>query len=68
MKDYKTFLKLQETVGNKQAKARRQGYEGNANNIPSPNQQANNRAAQGQNQPSQALLGETLSVEHYFEA
>jgi hypothetical protein len=29
IKDYKMFLKLQEVAGNKQAKARRQGYEGN---------------------------------------
>jgi hypothetical protein len=29
MKDCKTFLKLQEAAGNKQAEARRQGYEGN---------------------------------------
>jgi hypothetical protein len=53
MKDCKTFLKLQEAVGNKQAKARRQGYEGNANNTPSSNQQANNGAAQGQNQSNE---------------
>jgi hypothetical protein len=53
MKDCKTFLKLQEAADNKQAKARRQGYEGNANNTTSSNQQANNRAAQGQNQPNQ---------------
>jgi hypothetical protein len=53
MKDCKTFLKLQEVAGNKQAKARRQGYEGNTNNAPSSSQQANNGAAQGQNQPNQ---------------
>jgi hypothetical protein len=53
MKDCKMFLKLQEAAGNKQAKARRQGYKGNANNMPPSNQQANNRAVQGQNQPSQ---------------
>jgi hypothetical protein len=53
MKDYKTFLKLQEAAGNKQAKARRQGYEGTTNNTPSSSQQANNRAVQGQNQPNQ---------------
>jgi hypothetical protein len=47
------FLKLQEVVGNKQAEARRQGYEGNTNNAPSSSQQANNGAAQGQNQPNQ---------------
>jgi hypothetical protein len=52
MKDYKRFLKLQEAVGNKQAEARRQGYEGNTNNTPPSNQQANSGAAQGQNQPS----------------
>jgi hypothetical protein len=53
MKDCKTFLKLQEAAGNKQAEARRQCYEGNTNNIPPSNQQANNGVAQGQNQPSQ---------------
>jgi hypothetical protein len=52
MKDYKTFLKLQEAAGNKQAKARRQGYKGNTNSAPSSSQQANNGAAQGQNQPN----------------
>jgi hypothetical protein len=40
MKDCKMFLKLQEAAGNKQAEARRQGYEGNTNNTPSSNQQA----------------------------
>jgi hypothetical protein len=53
MKDCKTFLKLQEAAGNKQAKARRQGYEGNTNSAPSSSQQANNGAVQGQNQPNQ---------------
>jgi hypothetical protein len=53
MKDCKTFLKLQEVVGNKQAEARRQGYEGNTKSAPSSSQQANNGAAQGQNQPNQ---------------
>jgi hypothetical protein len=53
MKDCKMFLKLQEAAGNKQDEARRQGYEGNTNNIAPSNQQENNRAAQGQNQPSQ---------------
>jgi hypothetical protein len=53
MKDCKTFLKLQEVAGNKQAKARRQGYEGNTNNTPPANQQANNRATHGQSQPNQ---------------
>jgi hypothetical protein len=49
MKDCKTFLKLQEAAVNKQAEARRQGYEGNTNNVPPPTQQANNGASQGQN-------------------
>jgi hypothetical protein len=53
MKDCKTFLKLQEVAGNKQAKARRQGYEGNTNNAPPTSQQATNGVAQGQNQPNQ---------------
>jgi hypothetical protein len=53
MKDCKTFMKLQEAAGNKQAKAKRQGYEGNTNSVAPSNQQANNGAAQGQNQPSQ---------------
>jgi hypothetical protein len=53
MKDCKTFLKLQEAAVNKQAEARRQGYEGNTNNTPPSTQQANNGALQGQNQPSQ---------------
>jgi hypothetical protein len=37
MKDCKMFLKLQEVAGNKQAEARRQGYEGNTNNAPPSN-------------------------------
>jgi hypothetical protein len=53
MKDCKTFLKLQEVVGHKQAEARRQGYDGNTNSVPPANQQTTNGAAQGQNQPSQ---------------
>jgi hypothetical protein len=53
MKDYKTFLKLQEAAVNKQAEARRQGYEGNTSNTPPSTQQANNGSSQGQNQPSQ---------------
>jgi hypothetical protein len=53
MKDCKTFLKLQEVAGNKQAKARRQGYEGNTKNAPLANQQATNGATQGQSQPNQ---------------
>jgi hypothetical protein len=41
MKDYQTFIKLQEAVGSKQAEARNQGYAGApgaaANNTPHPN-------------------------------
>jgi hypothetical protein len=53
MKDCKTFLKLQEAAINKQAEAKRQGYEENTSNAPTMIQQANNGASQGQNQPSQ---------------
>jgi hypothetical protein len=53
MKDCRTFLKLQKAVGHKQAEARRQGYNGNASNVPPANQQVTNGAAQRQNQPSQ---------------
>jgi hypothetical protein len=53
MKDCKTFFKLHEVAGNKQAEARRQGYEGNTNNAPPANQQATNGAAQGQCHPNQ---------------
>jgi hypothetical protein len=53
MKDCRTFLKLQEVAGNKQAQARSQGYDGNTNNTPPTNQQATNRAAQGQGQQNQ---------------
>jgi hypothetical protein len=53
MKDCRTFLKLQEVAENKQAGGRRQGYDGNTNNTPPANQQATNRAAQGQNHPNQ---------------
>jgi hypothetical protein len=53
MKHCKTFLKLREAAVNKQAEAKRQGYEGNTNNAPTTTQQANNGASQGQNQPSQ---------------
>jgi hypothetical protein len=45
MKDYKTFLKLHEAAVNKQAEAKRQGYEGNTNNAPTTTQQANNGAS-----------------------
>jgi hypothetical protein len=53
MKDCKIFLKLQEAAVNKQAKAKRQGYEGNTSNAPTTTQQANNGASQGQNQSTQ---------------
>jgi hypothetical protein len=53
MKDCRTFLKLQEVAGHKQAEVRRQGYDRNTNNAPPANQQATNRAAQGQSQPNQ---------------
>jgi hypothetical protein len=57
MKDCRTFIKLQEAVGSKQAKARSQGYGGTprsaANNAPQPNQQIANGAAQGQGQQNQ---------------
>jgi hypothetical protein len=46
MKDCKTFLKFQEVAGNKQAEARRKGYEGNINNTPPANQQPNNGTTQ----------------------
>jgi hypothetical protein len=53
MRDCKIFLKLQGAAVNKQAEARRQGYEGNTNNTPPSTQQGNNGASQSQNQPSQ---------------
>jgi hypothetical protein len=53
MKDCTTFLKLQEAAISKQAEAKRQGYEGNTSNAPTKNQQANNGASQGQDQPNQ---------------
>jgi hypothetical protein len=52
MKDCTTFLKLQEAAISKQAEAKRQGYEGNTNNAPTKDQQANNGASQGQDQPN----------------
>jgi hypothetical protein len=51
MKDCTTFLKLQEAALNKQTEARRQRYEG-SNKSPT-NQQGNNGAPQGQDQPNQ---------------
>jgi hypothetical protein len=53
MKDCTTSLKLQEAAISKQAKAKRQGYEGNTNNTPTKDQQVNNGASQGQDQPNQ---------------
>jgi hypothetical protein len=52
MKDCTTFLKLQEAALNKQAKAKRQGYEGNTNNVPA-SQQGNNGVPKSQDQPNQ---------------
>jgi hypothetical protein len=52
MKDCTTFLKLQEAALNKQAKAKRQGYEGNASNAPTT-QQENNGAPKSQDQLNQ---------------
>jgi hypothetical protein len=52
MKDCTTFLKLQEVALNKQAEAKRQGYEGNTSSAPT-NQQGNNGVPQNQDQPNQ---------------
>jgi hypothetical protein len=52
MKDCTTFLKLQEAAQNKQAEAKRQGYEGNTSNALA-NQQGNNGVPQSQDQPNQ---------------
>jgi hypothetical protein len=52
MKDCTTFLKLQEAALNKQAEAKRQGYEENTSNA-HVNQQGNNGVPQGQDQPNQ---------------
>jgi hypothetical protein len=49
MKDCTMFLKLQEAALNKQAKAKPQGYEGNASNAPA-NQHGNNGVPQNQDQ------------------
>jgi hypothetical protein len=49
MKDCTTFLKLQEAVMSKQAEAKRKGYEGNTNNVPT-SQQGNNGAPWDQEQ------------------
>jgi hypothetical protein len=52
MKDCTTFLKLKEAALNKQAEAKRQGYEGNTSNVPA-NQQENNGVPQNQDQLNQ---------------
>jgi hypothetical protein len=52
MKDCTTFLKLQEAALNKQAKAKRQGYEGNTSNAPA-SQQGNDGVPKGQDQSNQ---------------
>jgi hypothetical protein len=52
MKDYTIFLKLQEATLNKQAEAKRQGYDGNTSNAPTT-QQENNGAPKTQDQPNQ---------------
>jgi hypothetical protein len=52
MKDYTTFLKLQEAALNKQAEAKRQGYKGNTSNAPAT-QQGNSGAPKSQDQPNQ---------------
>jgi hypothetical protein len=49
MKDCTTFLKLQEATLNKQAEAKRQGYEGNTSNAPAT-QQGNSGAPKSQDQ------------------
>jgi hypothetical protein len=49
MKDCMAFLKLQEAAISKQAKAKKQGYEGNINNAPT-SQQVNNGVPQDQEQ------------------
>jgi hypothetical protein len=54
MKGYRTFLKLQEAVGFKQAEAKSQGYGGAANNTTSANQQPTIGAPQGQGQPDKS--------------
>jgi hypothetical protein len=53
MKDCTTFLKLPEAAISKQAEAKRQGYKGNTNNASKKDQQANNGASEGQDQPNQ---------------
>jgi hypothetical protein len=55
MKDCRTFLKLQEAVGFKQAEAKSQGYRGDTNNTPPSNQQQTNGATQGHGQSSKTM-------------
>jgi hypothetical protein len=52
MKDYTTFLKLQEAALNKQDEAKRQGYEGNTSNTPTTLQGISG-APKGQDQSNQ---------------
>jgi hypothetical protein len=52
MKDCTIFLKLQEAAHNKQAEAKRQGYEGNTSNAPAA-QQGNSGAPKVQDQSNQ---------------
>jgi hypothetical protein len=52
MKDCTTFLKLHEATLNKQAEAKRQGYDENASNTPTT-QQGNSGAPKIQDQPNQ---------------
>jgi hypothetical protein len=52
MKDCTTFLKLQEAALNKQAKAKRQGYEGYTSNAPTT-QKGNSGAPKDQDQSNQ---------------
>jgi hypothetical protein len=54
MKDCRTFHKLQDAVGYKQAEAKSQGYGGATNNTPPANQQPTNEATQGQGQSSKS--------------
>jgi hypothetical protein len=55
MKDCRTFLKLQEAVGFKQAEAKSQGYRGATNNTPSTNQPPTNGAHRARDNPTRAI-------------
>jgi hypothetical protein len=62
MKDCRTFLKLQEAVGFKQAEAKSQGYGGAMNNTSSTNQQPTNRAHRDRDNPARVMkMMEVLS-------